>query len=170
MIAKLEHIKAIIQLPFLVIVVVPLLLLNLVSSPNWLSNFSVFEYYSLPIAILICCIGFSLFAHTLYLFNKIGNGTLAPWNPTRKMVIHGIYRYVRNPMLIAVNLILLGEVFFFKSELLLYWNIFFFILNHFYFVYKEEPGLFKRFGQEYKEYYDNVPRWIPRVKAWKLDD
>lgn len=46
-------------------------------------------------------------------------------------------------------------------------GLFFFTLNHFYFIFHKEPGLAKRFGEEYEEYCRNVPRWIPRWKPWQ---
>ncbi|MGI9544727.1 MAG: methyltransferase family protein, partial [Cyclobacteriaceae bacterium] len=114
--------------------------------------------------------GLILFAKSLDLFIKIGNGTLAPWHPTKNIVVKGLYRFVRNPMIIGVNLILTGEAFIFRSGNLLIFMFFFVALNHFYFVFKEEPDLVKRFGEEYQEYCRQVPRWIPRLKGWRPEE
>ncbi len=103
---------------------------------------------------------------TIWLFNNIGRGTLAPWSPTRKLVVIGPYRYVRNPMISGVLMTLLGESVVFGSIGIFIWFVLFFIINHIYFMYSEEPGLEKRFGQEYLVYKKNVPRWIPRLKPW----
>ena len=73
-------------------------------------------------------------------------------------------------MIIGVILILLGEAFIFRSGNLLIFMFFFVGLNHFYFVFKEEPDLVKRFGEEYKDYCKHVPRWIPRLKGWRPED
>lgn len=104
---------------------------------------------------------------TIWLFINIGRGTLAPWSPTRKLVVFGPYRHVRNPMISSVLMVLLGESIAFGSIGIFIWCLLFFGLNHVYFVYSEEPGLLQRFGQEYEEYKKNVPRWIPRLRPWE---
>ena len=50
------------------------------------------------------------------------------------------------------------------------WFLFFFVGNHIYFIRSEEPGLLKRFGDEYAEYFENVPRWLPRRTPWTQSD
>ncbi|MFW9847104.1 MAG: methyltransferase family protein [Candidatus Thorarchaeota archaeon] len=110
--------------------------------------------------------GLYLLASTIRMFAIIGQGTLAPWNPTQRLVIHGIYRYVRNPMITGVLLILLGESIFFASLMISIWLLVFFIGNHVYFIKSEEPGLVARFGDDYLRYAENVPRWIPRRTPW----
>jgi protein-S-isoprenylcysteine O-methyltransferase Ste14 len=89
-----------------------------------------------------------------------------PWDPTRKLVVAGVYRYVRNPMILSVIMIEAGESFLFGSICLGLTALLFFVINHVYFILSEEPGLEKRFGLEYVEYKKNVPRWIPRLKPW----
>ena len=89
-----------------------------------------------------------------------------PWYPTRKLVTVGVYRYVRNPMILSVLLLLVGESLLFASYGISALAILFFVINSIYFVYSEEPGLEQRLGEEYREYKCNVPRWIPRRKPW----
>jgi protein-S-isoprenylcysteine O-methyltransferase Ste14 len=103
---------------------------------------------------------------TIRLFVNIGKGTLAPWSPTKKLVIIGPYRHVRNPMISGVLMTLLGESVAFGSIGIFIWFLLFFIVNHIYFICSEEPGLEKRFGGEYLIYKKNVPRWIPRLQPW----
>jgi protein-S-isoprenylcysteine O-methyltransferase Ste14 len=103
---------------------------------------------------------------TIWLFINIGKGTLAPWSPTKKLVIIGPYRHVRNPMIASVIIILLGESIAFGSTWIFLWFLLFFGINHIYFVNSEEPALEKRFGGEYLIYKKNVPRWIPRLRPW----
>ena len=103
---------------------------------------------------------------TILLFINIGRGTLAPWSPTKKLVIIGPYRHVRNPMIASVIIILLGQSIAFGSAWIFVWFLLFFGTNHIYFVNFEEPGLEKRFGGEYLTYKKNVPRWIPRLRPW----
>jgi protein-S-isoprenylcysteine O-methyltransferase Ste14 len=103
---------------------------------------------------------------TIRLFIQIGKGTLAPWEPTKKLVAAGIYRHTRNPMITGVTAILLGETVATGSAGLLVWAVLFFILNTVYFKLSEEPGLEARFGDDYVEYRKNVPMWLPRIKPW----
>ncbi|MGF7117153.1 methyltransferase family protein [Methanobacterium oryzae] len=112
-------------------------------------------------------LGLLFVSYTNKSFLKIGKGTLAPWDPPKKLVIGGAYRHVRNPMISGVLMIVLGEALIFASIELFLLFILFFIVNHIYFVYSEEPGLIKRFGRDYIEYKKNVPRWIPRLTPWK---
>lgn len=163
----LEQLKSILLLPFMVIVIVPLVLLNYIPKPSndYLASLPDALSYSLGSVILV--FGLLLFVQSIVLFIKIGRGTLAPWNPTKKLVVKRLYRYLRNPMIVGVLLILLGEAALFKSATLLIWAAVFFSVNHFYFVFKEEPDLQKRFGNEYLEYCNNVPRWLPKFYGWK---
>ena len=108
--------------------------------------------------------GFALWAWTVRLLARIGQGTLAPWDPTRRLVVEGPYRHVRNPMITGVIAVLLGEAALFESPALLVWAAVFFPLNWAFFVLVEEPGLERRFGDEYRDYKRAVPRWIPRLR------
>ena len=103
---------------------------------------------------------------TIWLFINIGRGTLAPWSPTKRLVIIGPYRHVRNPMISSVLMILLGESIAFGSTWIFVWFLLFFGINHIYFMNSEEPALEKRFGEGYIIYKKNVPRWIPRLRPW----
>ena len=147
-------------LPITVLIVVPLLIE---------SRFQIdWDFFSV-IGILIGLIGLSIFILTVKMFIEIGKGTLAPWSPTRKLITVSLYGYMRNPMITAVWTMLLAESLIFHSLPIFVWAILFFAINHFYFVASEEPGLRKRFGDEYAEYQKNVPRWLPRFKPWKPD-
>jgi len=115
---------------------------------------------------IIIALGLALFVSTVRYFARLGRGTLAPWDPTERLVVAGPYRYVRNPMITAVLTILLGEAALLRSLPILVWSGIFFALNAVYFPLAEEPELRRRFGAEYDEYCANVPRWIPRRRAW----
>jgi protein-S-isoprenylcysteine O-methyltransferase Ste14 len=110
--------------------------------------------------------GFVFFAWSVALFTRVGRGTLAPWDPTRRLVAVGPYRHVRNPMISGVVSMLSGEALFFGSRSVALWAATFLLANHVYFVLLEEPGLEERFGEEYRAYKAHVPRWIPRVRPW----
>jgi protein-S-isoprenylcysteine O-methyltransferase Ste14 len=114
----------------------------------------------------LIALGLLLMWKTIRLFRRVGKGTLAPWNPTQRLVVCGVYRHVRNPMISGVLCILLGEVVLFGSFPLFVWFILFLGLNMTYLPLIEEPGLEARFGDEYRYYRSNVPRWLPRVRPW----
>lgn len=144
-------------LPFTVLVIVPLLI-----EDNLTLVFGI-----LPITgLLLVTAGLGIMAITISMFIRIGRGTLAPWSPTRNLVTNGIYAYVRNPMILGVFIVLIGESLIFHSMNIFVWAVIFFLINSIYFIASEEPGLAKRFGNEYLEYKQNVPRWIPRLKPW----
>lgn len=111
-------------------------------------------------------LGLALATWTVTLFTKFGQGTPAPWEPPQKLVIRGPYRYVRNPMITGVLLLLLAETLLLQSLPLFFWMIFFFLLNNIYFPLVEERSLEKRFGENYLIYKKHVPRWIPRLTPW----
>jgi protein-S-isoprenylcysteine O-methyltransferase Ste14 len=90
--------------------------------------------------------------------------------PTRRLVVSGLYRYVRNPMYVAVTSIIVGQGLLFGSVATLeygavVWLCFFlFVLAY------EEPALRATYGDEYKRFCANVPRWIPRLRPWEAND
>ncbi len=160
------QIKSIVTLPITVTGIVPALIL-------WLTPFAIGWNLLLPFSIILIVLGFICISFgiillwiTIHLFATRGNGTLAPWNPPSKLVVVGIYRYVRNPMISGVLFIVLGETLFFGSWPLLILFGLFLALNLIYIPLSEEKSLIKRFGEDYLVYARNVPRWIPRLKAW----
>jgi protein-S-isoprenylcysteine O-methyltransferase Ste14 len=153
-------------LPFVVLVLIPYLILSVLETSSAKSQ-SLWSYVLLIAGPALIVAGLLGIAWAVSLFIRIGRGTLAPWNPTHRLVVAGPYAYVRNPMIASVIIVLLGEALFFESPGILAWAIFVFILNHFYFIFSEEPGLARRFGEEYEVYKRNVPRWLPRMRPWK---
>ena len=117
-------------------------------------------------AVLVAA-GVALVAWTATLFARVGRGTIAPWDPTSRLVVLGPYRHVRNPMISGVLAILLGEAAIFASVPLLLWFAGVFAVNALYLPLVEEPGLRKRFGADYDAYRANVPRWLPRLSPWE---
>ncbi len=118
------------------------------------------------VGLLLAVFGFTLAVRTVRLFWTTGKGTPAPWAPPTKLVIRGPYRYVRNPMITGVLLLLAAESVLLGSWYLLGWMCVFFLLCTVFFLLVEEPGLEKRFGDSFRRYKANVPRWIPRWKPW----
>jgi protein-S-isoprenylcysteine O-methyltransferase Ste14 len=92
-----------------------------------------------------------------------GRGTPAPIDPPRVLVVKGLYRFVRNPMYIALGLVLGGEAIFFESYRLLIYALLAWLACHLFVVSYEEPTLKKNFGAAYEAYRQAVPRWVPRV-------
>jgi protein-S-isoprenylcysteine O-methyltransferase Ste14 len=123
---------------------------------------------ALPVVagIALIGIGLGLMYRTIGLFAREGEGTLAPWDPTQKLVVRGPYRFVRNPMIVGVLLVVLGEAVLFGSPALATWAVLFFAMNAIWFPLVEEPGLVQRFGGDYEEYRRHVPRWVPRRTPW----
>ena len=89
-----------------------------------------------------------------------GKGTLAPWSPPRNLVVVGLYRWSRNPMYIAVSLILLGWAAAYRSTALLRYAGFVAILFYVRVVMFEEPWLARRYGEQWERYRAHVPRWF----------
>lgn len=116
--------------------------------------------------LVLIAAGLYIMARTILGFFRIGKGTLAPWDPPRKLVVVGMYAHVRNPMILGVLIIVVGESLALSSLPIFTFAVFAFVLNTAYFIFSEEPGLEERFGEEYREYKRNVSRWIPRWKPW----
>jgi protein-S-isoprenylcysteine O-methyltransferase Ste14 len=98
-----------------------------------------------------------------------GVGTPAVIAPTRNLVVTGLYRYVRNPMYVAVVTAILGQALLFGDWRLLEYGALCWIGFHIFVVLYEEPTLKETFGMEYDAFQANVPRWIPRLTPWRAD-
>jgi protein-S-isoprenylcysteine O-methyltransferase Ste14 len=112
--------------------------------------------------------GAALALTTVGLFIFEGRGTPAVFDPPRKFVPHGPYKFVRNPMYIGGVAMLLGLGLYLTSISMTLYAVGAFLLIHSFVVWAEEPGLRKRFGQEYEEYCRTVPRWLPRFSHQRL--
>ena len=163
-----ELLKAIAVLPGTVLVLIPGVILYLTRPVQFLFGIQYPEIL-IPVAagsfFLISGILGSL--KTVSLFMTAGEGTPAPWAPPKHFVVRGPYAFVRNPMILSVIFVLLGEACFFGSIPTAIWCLLFWVINTVYFIYFEEPGLAKRFGGEYEEYKKHVRRWIPRLTPWR---
>ena len=96
-----------------------------------------------------------------------GLGTPAPVAPPRKLVVTGLYRYVRNPMYVAVVAIILGQALLLGDGRILWYGALFWLASHAFVVGYEEPTLKRTFGAQYEAYRASVPRWIPRLSPWR---
>ena len=164
----IRHLFSILALPFVVVIVMPLWLFNAFASVDtrWVDINSATRWALISGALFVW-IGLMLFVWCVNLLAILGRGTLAPWDPTHKLVVYGPYQHVRNPMIISVAMMLTGQSLFWGSWVIGAWAGIFILINHMYFVLSEEPGLEKRFGEDYINYKENVPRWIPRLRPWR---
>jgi protein-S-isoprenylcysteine O-methyltransferase Ste14 len=94
-------------------------------------------------------------------FVDVGEGTHAPFDPPRKLVVRGLYRRVRNPMYLIYVAVIAGEALLFGSWWLLGYALGFWGLAHVYLVRSEEPQLRARFGEDWDAYTREVSRWLP---------
>lgn len=99
----------------------------------------------------------------IFTFASVGRRTPAPFDPPRRLVSRGPYRFVRNPMYIGAGLALAGAALFYQSWSLLSYAAFFFLATHLFVVCYEEPALRQTFGQDYGAYRARVRRWWPAL-------
>ena len=111
----------------------------------------------------IIAAGLILLVDSFIRFVTEGNGTPMPWMPTEGVVAGGGYRYVRNPMYLAVAAIILGQASLFGSLPLLAYCAAVWLVFHLFIILVEEPGLHRSFGSAYQAYIASVPRWLPRM-------
>jgi len=109
---------------------------------------------------IVFVIGLVILLNCIISFAVKGGGTLSPVDPTKLLVISGLYRFSRNPMYVGVTMILIGEAIFFQSVNLWIYLLFIFIAFNLFILLHEEPRLRKDFGEEYNQYCQKVRRWI----------
>jgi protein-S-isoprenylcysteine O-methyltransferase Ste14 len=92
---------------------------------------------------------------------------LAPWDPPRRLVVRGPYRFVRNPMISGLIFVLFSEALLLLSRHHAEWAATFLLINLIYIPLLEEPMMVARFGDDYREYCRHVGRILPRLRAWQ---
>ena len=117
------------------------------------------------VAMLVIVAGATLAIASILPFAFIGKGTPAPFDPPRKLVIAGPYRWVRNPMYIGAGLVLLGAAMFYGSIGLVLYAIIFWSMAHLFVLFYEEPVLRRKFGPDYDAYMASRRRWMPRWRS-----
>ncbi len=117
------------------------------------------------LAMLVIVAGAALAIASILTFAFIGKGTPAPFDPPRKLVVAGPYRWVRNPMYIGAGLVLLGAAMFYGSIGLVLYTIAFWSMAHLFVLFYEEPVLRRKFGADYDAYSANRRRWIPKWRS-----
>jgi len=156
--------RDVIALPFVVTIVIPVVILTLVRAPD--ASITLSNPVMVTLGGVFLITGISLLASTVRLLATIGKGTLAPWGQTRRLVVEGPYRFVRNPMITGVISILLGESLVMGSIALGVWAATFALLNAVAIPLYEEPRNRRVFGLEWDKYKRHVPRWLPRFTPW----
>jgi protein-S-isoprenylcysteine O-methyltransferase Ste14 len=115
------------------------------------------------LGIIASVIGTVLALWCILSFATLGRGTPAPFDPPRRLVIRGPYRYVRNPMYLGASLALAGAALFYLSAALLAYAAAFLLLMHVFVWLYEEPTLRETFGEDYDAYCRQVRRWRPTL-------
>jgi protein-S-isoprenylcysteine O-methyltransferase Ste14 len=119
------------------------------------------------LAVVLLLLGAYVALRCVFGFAWTGLGTPAPFDPPRKLVVSGFYRYVRNPMYIGAMLFVIGEAALLGSVLIgLAYALIFGVCAGLFVLLYEEPTLRTKFGADYEAYCRNVPRFIPRLKPW----
>jgi protein-S-isoprenylcysteine O-methyltransferase Ste14 len=165
----LRHLVSVLLLPVTVTVVVPIWLARR-NGLTFLAPATPPEWVAVAAGVPALVVGLSLFAASLARFAVQGQGTLAPWDPPKRLVVVGPYRYVRNPMISGVVFVLIGEALLLRSAPHLLWAVAFPLINLVFIAGFEEPQLEGRFGDEYRTYCRHVPRLVPRRTPWEPDD
>lgn len=140
--------------------------------PYWISRWelqpAVRGVWSLrPVGVVLLAIGAAGLLDCFARFAVHGRGTPSPTFPTERLVTVGLYRFVRNPMYVAVLLVIAGQALLLRSgQLLLYAGTVWLFFHAFVLLY-EEPVLAQRFGASYRTYRRHVRRWWPRLSPWR---
>ena len=145
-----------IRLPGTITVLIPYLILSR-TGVRIPVDWGPFQGIGLAAAVL----GAIILLRCIWEFMVMGRGTLAPADPPTELVVRGLYRYVRNPMYLAVFTLLLGEAAFFESLPLLVYGVTWFTIINLIVLLHEEPLLRQRFGDSYQRYITTVRRWVP---------
>jgi len=137
--------------------------------PWWITRWEL-----LPASLLVRVLGGLLLAVALPVlvsaflrFVRDGLGTPAPVAPTERLVVTGAYRYVRNPMYVAVIAAIVGQALLLGQTVLLYYAALVALLVVSFVRLYEEPVLRRQFGEQYEAYRRAVPGWWPRLRRWK---
>ncbi len=141
--------------------------------PWWLTGWTIHDWpqpYAIPLRLVgavVIMLGVPALLQAFVRFVLEGIGTPAPVAPTQHLVVGGLYRYVRNPMYIAVIATVVGQALVLAQPgLLLYAAVVAVAMVVFVYAY-EEPTLSEQFGAEYDAYRQAVPAWRPRLQPWQ---
>ncbi len=144
----------------------------LVYLPFWITRFRVPHDeagWQMALAAALIAAGLVPLFESIVRFLRVGLGTLVPTTPTERLVVSGLYRYVRNPMYVGVLTAAAGEAVLFADRAMFFYAAVVWLGFHAFVCLYEEPTLARRYAEQYAAYKRGVPRWFPRVTAWKGD-
>jgi protein-S-isoprenylcysteine O-methyltransferase Ste14 len=127
------------------------------SGPAW--------HVAQAVGVLLIVAGLVPLIHAFAQFARAG-GTPVPLAPTQHLVVTGFNRYVRNPMYVGLQLVILGQAIMFGSVALLVYATVVWICTAAFVRAYEQPTLLRQYGSEYETYLRNVRAWVPRLQPW----
>ena len=137
----------------------------LISNWVWRSAlFSVAPLRWLGGALII--VGVPILVDSFARFALQGLGTPAPIYPTERLIVTGLYRFVRNPMYLAVLAVIIGQALLLGDVRLFIYGAIVWLAFHVFVLVYEEPVLRRRYGARFRDYCAHVPRWLPRLKLY----
>jgi protein-S-isoprenylcysteine O-methyltransferase Ste14 len=116
---------------------------------------------------VLLLLGGAVLLECFFRFAWHGFGTPAPVAPTRRLIVTGLYRHVRNPMYVAVVTLILGQALLFGQAGLLVYGGAVWLAFHLFVLAYEEPTLRRQFPADYETFVRHVPRWLPRLRPWR---
>lgn len=139
--------------------------------PWWISQWRIYDpFLGLGllrwIGIALILAGAAILLEAFARFAWYGLGTPAPVFPTKRLVTTGLYRYVRNPMYVAVTAVIFGQGLLFGNPQVLGYGVCVWLAFFVFVLAYEEPTLRRTYGHEYTEFCAAVPRWMPRLRPW----
>lgn len=134
---------------------------------RWQVHASFFGFTTLRVmGVLLMAVGAVILIEAFVRFAVQGMGTPAPILPPKHLVVMGSYRYVRNPMYVAVVSLIFGQSLFFGDIRVLVYGLCAWLVAHLFVLIYEEPTLRRSFPDDYEGLTAHVPRWIPRLTPW----
>ena len=118
----------------------------------------------LGLAVCLFALGIAIYLRAVWDFAMIGKGTPAPIDAPKRLVVRGIYRYSRNPLYVAMLLVVAGWAALFGTAVPLAYAAGLFVMYSLVIRFHEEPHLAREFGDEYAAYTQQVGRWLPRLR------
>jgi protein-S-isoprenylcysteine O-methyltransferase Ste14 len=137
--------------------------------PWWLTSWDLRFDWPVPVRLagmVLLVLAVAILARSFVSFVREGLGTPAPVAPTERLVVGGLYRYVRNPMYVGVVTAIVGQALWFGQPVLLGYAALVWIAVAAFVRGYEEPNLTRRFGDDYRAYRAAVPAWIPHLRPW----
>jgi protein-S-isoprenylcysteine O-methyltransferase Ste14 len=119
------------------------------------------------VGITLILAGVAILVEAFGRFAWHGLGTPAPVFPTQRLVTTGLYRYVRNPMYVAVTAVIFGQGLLLGNARLIGYGVCVWLAFFVFVLAYEEPTLRRTYGREYEAFCAAVPRWIPHLRPWR---